>query len=212
LPASKSAAVYEELRRRILSAAIAPGTAINQEQLAAELGVSTTPLREALRRLESDGLVTLLAHREAIVSPLDPTELAAVYEVRESLDPLAAALAAERHTDAEAKAIRKAADRARRPGREDHLTVNRRYHMAIYGASHNSVLIETLDALWDRSDRYRRAVGFMATEPTIQQEHEAIAAAVLARQPDESARLMRAHIGRTRAAFQQLQREVSPET
>jgi DNA-binding GntR family transcriptional regulator len=211
LPESKSSAVYLELRGRILSAALAPGTAINQEQLAGELGVSTTPLREALRRLESDGLVTLLAHREAVVSPLDPTELAAVYEVRASLDPLAAALAAERHTEAQGKAIRKATDRARRPGREDQLTVNRRYHTAIYAACQNPVLIETLDALWDRSDRYRRAVGFMATEPEIQDEHEAIAEAVLARRPDESAQLMRAHIARTRAAFQQLQSEASAE-
>lgn len=196
--------MYVELRQRILSAALAPGAAINQEHLAAEMGVSTTPLREALRRLESDGLVTLLAHREAIVSPLDPAELTAVYEVRESLDPLAAALAAERYTEDDARAIRKATDRARRPGREDRLTVNRRYHASIYGACQNPVLIETLDALWDRSDRYRRAVGFMATEPAIQDEHEAIAQAVLARRADESAKLMRAHIRRTREAFQQL--------
>lgn len=208
---SKSAAVYLELRRRILSAALAPGTAINQEQLAAELGVSTTPLREALRRLESDGLVMLLAHREAVVSPLDPAELVAVYEVRENLDPLAAALAAERHTEAEAKAIRRATERARRPGREDRMTVNRRYHASIYGACHNPVLIETLDALWDRSDRYRRAVGFMATDAAIQDEHVAIAEAVLARRADESASLMRGHIRRTRATFQQLHGEGRPD-
>ena len=125
---SKGAAVYLELRQRILGAVLAPGTAINQEQLAAELGVSTTPLREALRRLESDGLVLLLAHREAIVAPLDPLELAAVYEVRENIDPLAAALAAERHTEAEATAIRRAFARAGKPGRADRMSVNRRYH------------------------------------------------------------------------------------
>jgi DNA-binding GntR family transcriptional regulator len=204
---SKSAAVYLELRQRILGAALAPGAALNQEQLAAELGVSTTPLREALRRLESEGLVMLLAHREAIVAPLDPLELAAVYEVREDLDPLAAALAAERHTEAEATAIRRALARAGKPGREDRMSVNRRYHASIYGACHNPVLVETLDGLWDRSDRYRRAVGFMATEPAIQDEHVAIAEAVLARRADESADLMRSHIRRTRAAFHQLQGE-----
>jgi DNA-binding GntR family transcriptional regulator len=206
---SKSAAVYLELRRRILGAVVAPGVALNQEQLAAELGVSTTPLREALRRLESEGLVKLLAHREAIVAPLDPLELAAVYEVRENLDPLAAALAAERHTDAEATAIRKAVARAAKPGREDRMTVNRRYHASIYEACHNPVLVETLDALWDRSDRYRRAVGYMATDPAIQEEHVAIAEAVLARRADESAELMRGHIRRTRAAFQELQSETA---
>jgi DNA-binding GntR family transcriptional regulator len=200
---SKSSAVYLELRQRILSAALAPGTAINQEHLAADLGVSTTPLREALRRLESEGLVQLLAHREAIVAPLDAAELAAVYEVREQLDPLAAALAAERHTTAEGSAIRKATARTRRPGREDQMTVNRRYHASIYGACHNPVLIATLDALWDRSDRYRRAVGHMGAEAAIQDEHIAIADAVLGRRAEESAELMRNHIRRTRMAFQQ---------
>ena len=145
------------------------------------------------------------------MSPLDPAELVAVYEVRENLDPLAAALAAERHTEAEAKAIRRATERARRPGREDRMTVNRRYHASIYGACHNPVLIETLDALWDRSDRYRRAVGFMATDAAIQDEHVAIAEAVLARRADESASLMRGHIRRTRATFQQLHGEGRPD-
>jgi DNA-binding GntR family transcriptional regulator len=201
---SKSAAVYLELRRRILHAELAPASAINQEQLAAQLGVSTTPLREALRRLESEGLVLPTAHREAVVSPLDPVELEAIYEVRETLDPLAAALAAERHTDAEADEIRRATARMRKPGREDPMTVNRRYHAAIYGACHNAILVETLDRLWDRSDRYRRAVGFMATEPAIQEEHDAIADAVLGRRAEETAELMRRHLVRTRAAFQAL--------
>ena len=84
------------------------------------------------------------------------------------------------------------------------MTVNRRYHASIYGACHNPVLIETLDALWDRSDRYRRAVGFMATDAAIQDEHVAIAEAVLARRADESASLMRgphpAHAGDVPAA------------
>ena len=134
---SKSAAVYLELRRRILHAELPPASAINQEQLAAQLGVSTTPLREALRRLESEGLVLPMAHREAVVSPLDPVELEAIYEVREHLDPLAAALAAERHTEAEADEIRRATARMRKPGRDDPMSVNRRYHAAIYGACHN---------------------------------------------------------------------------
>jgi DNA-binding GntR family transcriptional regulator len=201
---SKSGTVYVELRRRILDAELAPATVLNQERLAAELGVSTTPLREALRRLSSEGLITLIAHREAIVSPLEPGELAAIYEVREDLDPLAAGLAAERHTAEEAVAIRKATDRAIKRGREDQLTVNRRYHAAIYWASHNPVLVETLEGLWDRSDRYRRAVGFMATDPSIQAEHAAIAEAVLARRVEESADLMRRHIRRTRLTFEQL--------
>src|SRR4051812_45764588 len=98
---SKADAVYAEVRRRILDGELAAGSSVNQEQFAAQLGVSTTPLREALRRLESEGFVRTVAHRDVVVAPLDRNELVALYEVREELDPLAASLAAKRHTEAE---------------------------------------------------------------------------------------------------------------
>src|SRR3954453_19819920 len=82
---SKADAVYAELRRRILEGELAPGAALNQEQVAAALGVSTTPVREALRRLESEALVRTVAHREVYVTPLEVEELVALYEVRENL-------------------------------------------------------------------------------------------------------------------------------
>jgi DNA-binding GntR family transcriptional regulator len=201
---SKSGAVYVELRRRILEGDLQPGSPLNQEQLAAELGVSTTPLREALRRLDSEGLVTLSAHREASVAPLAPDGLLSIYEVREDLDALAASLAAERHSEADATAIRKAVDRLGTGSQRNQLALNRAFHAAIYRACGNPVLIEILDSLWDQSDRYRRAVGFMATEHTIVEEHREIAEAVLAGQGKQSADLMRRHIRRTRATFEQV--------
>jgi DNA-binding GntR family transcriptional regulator len=201
---SKSGAVYVELRRRILEGDLPPGSPLNQEQLAADLGVSTTPLREALRRLDSEGLVTLSAHREASVAPLAPDGLLSIYEVREDLDALAAAHAAERHTDADAAAIRKAVDRLGTGSQRNQLALNREFHAAIYRACGNPVLIEILDSLWDQSDRYRRAVGFMATDKTIVEEHRAIAEAVLARRARQSADLMRRHISRTRATFEEV--------
>jgi DNA-binding GntR family transcriptional regulator len=198
---SKSGAVYSELRQRILDGALPPATALNQEQLAAELGVSTTPLREALRRLESERLVTMAAHRDVVVAPLDADEMLAIYEVREQLDPLAAALAAERHTDEDAAAIKAAAGHLGEAGDDDQLATNRAYHAAIYHACDNPILVELLDALWDRSDRYRRAVG-MAADPTVVAEHREIAAAVLERRAADARALMERHVSRTRAAFQ----------
>jgi DNA-binding GntR family transcriptional regulator len=199
---SKSGAVYAELRQRILDGALAPSAQLNQEQLAAELGVSTTPLREALRRLESERLVTMAAHRDVVVAPLDPEEMISVYEVREELDPLAAALAAERHSDEQAAEIEAATARLGDASEPDQLGVNRAYHGAIYGACGNPILIELLDVLWDRSDRYRRAVG-MATDPTIVAEHREIAEAVLGRRAQDARSLMQRHIARTLAAFRE---------
>jgi DNA-binding GntR family transcriptional regulator len=66
---TKAEAVYIETRSRILKGTLAPGLAVNQEALAADLGVSITPLREALRRLEMEGLIRLEAHRTMIITP-----------------------------------------------------------------------------------------------------------------------------------------------
>ena len=152
---SKTDAAYTELRGRILDGRLEPSSPLNQEQLAAELGISTTPLREALRRLESEGFVLMPAHRDVVVTPLEPTELRVIYDVRRELDSFAAGLAATNHTDEDAAGMR-ASCTALRSRTGDPILRNRAFHRAIYLASHNHVLIEILDTLWDRSDRYRR--------------------------------------------------------
>src|SRR3954453_6577364 len=79
-----------------MSGELPPGAVLNQAVLAREIGISTTPLREALKRLKQQGLVELDAHRDARVAPLDAEEARDLLEVRRSLDPLAASLAADR--------------------------------------------------------------------------------------------------------------------
>src|SRR5258708_37249077 len=96
---TKGQAVYNELRSRILSGDIIPGSVLNQETLAGQLGVSTTPLREALQRLEAERLVSLRAHREVTVAPLSVQELSEIFDVRLQLDPYARALATAHSTD-----------------------------------------------------------------------------------------------------------------
>jgi DNA-binding GntR family transcriptional regulator len=195
---SKADATYAELRHRILNSSLPPSVPINQEQLAADLGVSTTPLREALRRLESEGFVQMPAHRDVIIAPLDPVELIALYEVREQLDGFAARVAAKRHDEKDRAAIQKATARVQEVDKDDPLRRNREFHAAIYYASHNQVLIDLLDSLWDRSDRYRRAIRPIAHGPLVAQQHAELAAAVLARQGLRAERLMRAHVRQTR--------------
>src|SRR3712207_4768517 len=96
--ATKSDLAYTRVRELILSGELEPGSVINQAGLAKEIGISTTPLREALRRLMQQGLVELDAHRDARVTQLDAAEARDLLEVRRSLDPMAASLAAERRT------------------------------------------------------------------------------------------------------------------
>jgi DNA-binding GntR family transcriptional regulator len=156
---TKSELAYTRVRGLILSGELAPGAVLPQASLARTIGISTTPLREALRRLKQEGLVELDAHKDARVRPLDATEARDLLELRRSLDPLAAALAAERRTDADLDAVRTALDGLEALDTSPSLAQlesHHRFHAAIHRASHNALLIDVLDGLWVKTDRYRR--------------------------------------------------------
>jgi DNA-binding GntR family transcriptional regulator len=157
--ATKSDLAYTRVRGLILSGELAPGAVLPQASLAKTIGISTTPLREALRRLKQEGLVELDAHRDARVRPLDATEARDLLELRRSLDPLAASLAARRRTDADLIEVGAALDGlealSTRPSLAQ-LESHHRFHAAIHRASHNALLIDVLDGLWVKTDRYRR--------------------------------------------------------
>ena len=157
--ATKSDLAYTRGRELILSGALAPGAGLPQAALAQQIGISTTPLREALRRLKQEGLVELDAHRDARVRPLDATEARDLLELRRSLDPLAASLAALRRTDADVDDLRAALvglEALSASPSLAQLESHHRFHAAIHRASHNALLVQTLDGLWVKTDRYRR--------------------------------------------------------
>ncbi len=199
---TKNAYVYEELRRRILSGELAEGQPIAQGPLAAELGVSTTPMREALRRLGAEGMVTIDAHRDARVARLTADEARSLFEIRERLDPLAAGQAARLATDEEIREIEDAA-RLLRPlsgsSDLDDMAAHREFHRAIHRASHNLLLLGLLEGLWDKADRYRqvalRATPVSAEESErVRREHEALTAAIVAREPEAAERIALEHV------------------
>jgi DNA-binding GntR family transcriptional regulator len=202
LPTTKSELAYGRIRKQILSGALGPGEVINQAELAVTIGISTTPLREALRRLKTEGLVALEPHRDARVSDLSAEEARDLIEIRSTLDPLAAALAAERRGAADIRAIRAAVDGLEilrpNPSYED-LLAHRRFHAAVYRASHNELLVNTLDGLWDKADRYRR-FGLEAERGEEErrrkaEEHRLIVECVAAGDAERAAEVMRDHIG-----------------
>ncbi|MEV6282141.1 GntR family transcriptional regulator [Kribbella sp. NPDC051770] len=198
---TKAEAAYGLVRARILSGELVAGAVIQQGPLARDLGISTTPLREALRRLMSDGLVELDAHRDARVTALTAEEARDLLEIRRSLDPLAAGLAAERRTRAELDAIRASATQLL-PLRTDpnslELATHREFHAAIYRASHNQLLIQSLDSLWDKADRYRRlALETGRSEEDLDRthaDHLALVEAIAARDTETAAAVMLAHV------------------
>ena len=199
--ATKSDLAYTRLRELILSGDLPPGAVLPQAALARTIGISTTPLREALRRLKQEGLVDLDAHRDARVRSLDAAEARDLVELRSSLDPLAASLAAQRRTEGDLDDLRAALDGleglAARPSAAQ-LDSHHRFHAAIHRAAHNALLVETLDGLWVKTDRYRRhglEVGRSDEERDARAtEHRQLFEAVRDGDARTAAELMRRHV------------------
>lgn len=199
---TKSAYAYEELRRRILTGDIPPGSVFSQTMLAQEIGVSTTPLREALRRLAAEGMVQLDSHRDARVTPLTAEEARNLYVIRENLDPLAAELAATSRTPSDISKIEAALKRLTPLSNStdlDALTAHREFHRSIYLSSHNPLLIGILEGLWDKADQYRQ-IGLQSQKNSkkdqtrVQEEHVQIADAVIAGQAEQAREAMQRHV------------------
>ncbi|TGN63677.1 GntR family transcriptional regulator [Nocardioides eburneiflavus] len=156
---SKADVAYALIRRRILDGTLEAGSRLAQYELAADLGISITPLREAVRRLSGEGWILLDTHRNARVAELDLADARALLEARRALEPAAVALAAERRTDEDVATMQTALTRLRPVTRRwgaAALAAHREVHRALYCASHNVVMVRMLDDLWDKSDRYRR--------------------------------------------------------
>ena len=199
---TKNDYAYAELRDRIISGELPSGLAIPQAQIAEEIGVSTTPLREAVRRLAAEGFIHLTAHRDARVVEATADEARHLYEVRESVDPLAASLAAEHRTAADIERIQ-AAEQTMRPldgnANIESLQAHREFHRSIYEASKNPLLIDILERLWDKADRYRliglRDRGDSSDDTArVAAEHQEIAEAVIDGDAQRAAAAMRGHI------------------
>jgi DNA-binding GntR family transcriptional regulator len=206
--ATKADGVYLEVRNQILFGVLEPGSRIDYGQLSASLGVSITPLREALRRLEADHLVSRIAHRDVIVAPLTREEAVELVQVRRELDLLAARLAAAQMTADELAAARDLVEsqderEALRYLREAGLpvaagglgSVNRAFHRMVYCGSHNAVLIQYRDAISTRTERYvilARQINKVAPE-SFRLLHERLLAALQQRDPEAAAAVMQAH-------------------
>lgn len=208
---TKTEAAYQEIRRRIIGGELAPGSTVGQEALASDLGLSTTPVREALRRLEAGGWISLAVHREARIAPLSRTELDELYQVRLALDPLAAEMACGRIDAPRIARMRKLLEAPPSGDFELRLSMNREFHAIIYRACGNETLIEILDQLWDRADRYRRVV--LGKSPgagkASHEEHVAIVDALAAGDPALVKQLMHDHLERSLKELQPLMDEHS---
>ncbi len=147
--------VLDRLRGLLLKGELTPGTRIEQAELAATFGVSTVPVREALLRLQSAGLVEIIPHRGVFVTDVSLEELLDIYTTRELLEEQAARLAAAElsATDLETLEALSDAMQAAASGKQldELLVLNREFHLTIYRAARRRHLLQLIEQLWDLS-------------------------------------------------------------
>jgi DNA-binding GntR family transcriptional regulator len=203
-----------DLQRRVLNGEIPSGTRLRQNALAAEFGVSRTPIREALRKLQAGGLVDLQPHRGALVRGLSSREIRQAYEVRAELEALAAELAATRIRHDELDRLNEAQEQFREglartvevrerggDGDDDQAVrwgrANDQFHQVIQGAAGNDVLLAQLEHLHHSFPRDLSKIVLSESTPLLRAnvlEHEEIVAALERRDGTAARELMRRHV------------------
>lgn len=191
-------AALDELQESILSGDLPPGAPLRLEELARSLGMSISPVREAVRQLESLGLAVHVPHRGARVAELAVDDLHDTYEIRLALETIAVRRASERFTKADAEVargyLRQYATAHRQGDARAARTAHAAFHFAVYAASGSDRLVRTIRPAWENCERYR---GPSITGMQRRGEHERILEACVRHEPDEAAVQLRRHLSRT---------------
>jgi DNA-binding GntR family transcriptional regulator len=194
-------AALAELQDSILSGELPAGSPLRLEELADRLGMSISPVREAVRRLESLGLAVHVPHRGARVSELALDDLRDTYEVRLVLEPLAARRAAGRFTDDDAAACRAhLAEYAQAHKRGDQgaaRTAHSAFHFALYAAAGSQWLLRLIRPAWENCERYRAISLQSRSVAEVEREHERILEACARHQPERAAAELTRHLSVT---------------
>jgi len=199
---------YSELRKAILSGPIGPGTVLVQEQLAEQLGVSRTPVRDALDRLANEGLVIRSPGGRIHVAPYSLDELHEKYAVRQALEKLALRLAAPELSSRALPRMRALVDEMRQAIADDHtqrvIQAGADFHEMIYAACGNSYLRQQLTSLNDSIRRYRHAaIDMPGRAAETLREHELIVEQLAARDITAAEQALEEHIARSLLRLEQ---------
>ncbi|GGM08282.1 GntR family transcriptional regulator [Deinococcus aerophilus] len=195
--------VYEHLRRAVLDGEIAPGERIGEAELGESLGVSRTPIREAIMRLTQDGLLVASANRGVRVRTVTAQEARDTYVVREELDGLAAAVAATAHTRDDAGALRAALKQVNAAPAGDYREQTRLdlgFHRTITLAAHNATLTDLARDLEQRVALIKHQTRTYNAHPETAAQHAALLKAILDRDAGAAREAARQHV-RTFAAL-----------
>jgi DNA-binding GntR family transcriptional regulator len=191
--------VRDRLREDILAGRLEPGTELSEVALAKDFGTSRGPLREALGRLASEGLVTITPRRGAVVAQLSREEFIDAYQVREALETLAVRLAVPLMSDAEIAHLRELCELMDRAARDDEVRVffdtNNSFHEALVRGSRNRKLHDVHRMLVGQMVPYLpRSLELRGNLQQSVAEHQAILAAIEERDVERAAALLAEHI------------------
>lgn len=200
------------LRRMIVRGQLLPGGSLGEVGLSHSLGISRTPLREALKLLSTEGLVELRANRGAFVMPMEASGIADLFEVASGLERLAGELAALRHTDVDLDRLRRLQAELEvhhdDGDRERYFETNQQIHRAIVRMSGNEVLRTTHELLFARVERVRFfALGAHGRWGESVREHRDILSALAARDAARAGDALARHVRRTGTQAQRLLEE-----
>ena len=204
--------VFKTLRQAILKGELEPGERLMEIQLAERLGVSRTPIREAIRKLELEGLVLMIPRKGAEVAKISESNLRDVLEVRRSLEELAIDLACQRITAEELESLNKAeVDFKAAIGNGDAMQIaqtDEQFHEIIYNSTKNQKLVQILNNLREQMYRYR--VEYLKDEknfPILIREHSQIVEGLTAKDKTMLTAAMHKHVMNQATAVKEMIRE-----
>ena len=211
---TKNQAVYEALRKGIVEGKLKPGQKIVISEVSKEFGLSDIPVREAIRRLESDGYINFTPHIGAVVSEIDEQKFVETYLIRIELESLATRLAVSHITSSDIEFLITKNNEMKKALIENKCekigAINRDFHLRIYGAAPYPYLNQLIATLWERVERTQSVFAYVperATAAVI--EHERIIDALKKKNLALSEKLMKDQKSRTMSALKNFLKESS---
>lgn len=204
---TKNVAVYRKLRQSIIKGKLKPGQKLVMADLAKMFGLSETPVREAIRRLESDGYVHFTPHTGAVVTRIDEGKLVEIYLIRIELEALATRLASPHITERDIEFLNKknhSMETAIQQNKyEDLGALNKDFHLRIYKAAPFPRLYKMICDLWDTFERWPSVFSYVPERAVASvEEHKKIIEALRVGDMQQSDRLMKEQKVRAMAALQ----------
>lgn len=198
--------VFEAIREAIINGDLKQGERLMETQLADEMGVSRTPVREAIRKLELEGFVVMIPRKGAYVAGLSLKDIVDVFEIRAALEALAGSLAAERMTDDELEELERLLVRigecAERKDVEQFVELDTQFHDILFQASRNARLSQMINNLRDQIQRFRTtSLAYPGRLKYAFDEHKKIVEALSERNSELVAILAKDHIESAENSF-----------